>query len=72
MKRKYYAESIKIALVHDWFLKKSIGGAEKVTLFIDKLLNKNYSQPDLFALASNIEESKKNIFQNRIIKKQYY
>ena len=59
----------KIALVHDWFLKNSIGGAEKVTLFIDKLLNKNYSQPSLFALASNIEESKKNIFQNRIIKK---
>ena len=51
----------KIALVHDWFLKNSIGGAEKVTLFIDKLLNKNYSQPDLFALTSNIEESKKNI-----------
>ena len=61
----------KIALVHDWFLKNSIGGAEKVTLFIDKLLKKNYSQPSLFALASNIEESKKNIFQNRIIKKSF-
>ena len=58
-----------IALVHDWFLKNSIGGAEKVTLFIDKLLNKNYSQPDLFALVSNIEESKKNVFQKRKIKK---
>ena len=59
----------KIALVHDWFLKNSLGGAEKVTLFIDKLLNKNYSQPDLFSLVSNIEDSKNNIFQNRIIKK---
>ena len=59
----------KIALVHDWFLKDSIAGSEKVTLFIDKLLNKNYSQPSLFALTSNIEESKNNIFQNRIIKK---
>ena len=59
----------KIALVHDWFLKNSMGGAEKVTLFIDKLLKKNYSEPDLFSLVSDIEESKKNIFQNRIIKK---
>ena len=48
----------KIALVHDWFLKNSMGGAENVTLFIDKLLNQNYSQPDLFSLVSNIEESK--------------
>ena len=59
----------KIAVVHDWFLKNSMGGAEKVTYIIDKLLNKNYSQPDLFALVSNIEDSKKNIFKNRIIKK---
>ena len=58
----------KIAIVHDWFLKNSMGGAEKVTFFIDKLLNKNYSQPDLFSLVSNIEDSKKNIFQNRKIK----
>ncbi len=62
-------EDTKIAIVHDWFLKNSIGGAEKVTFFIDKLLNKNYSQPDLFSLVSNIEESKKNIFKNRRIKK---
>ena len=58
----------KIAIVHDWFLKNSMGGAEKVTFFIDKLLNKNYSQPDLFSLVSNIEDAKKNIFQNRKIK----
>ena len=45
----------KIALVHDWFLKNSIGGSEKVTFFIDKLLNKYYTQPDLFSLVSNIE-----------------
>ena len=62
-------EDTKIALVHDWYLKNSLGGAEKVTLFIDKLLNKNYSQPDLFSLVSNIEDSKNNIFQNRIINK---
>ena len=58
-----------IAIVHDWFLKNSMGGAEKVTYIIDKLINENYSQPDLFSLVSNIEDSKKNIFRNRIIKK---
>ena len=57
-----------IAIVHDWFLKNSMGGAEKVTYIIDKLINENYSQPDLFSLVSNIEESKKSIFQNRKIK----
>ena len=31
-----------IALVHDWFLKNSLGGAEKVTFIIDKLLEKKY------------------------------
>ena len=48
-----------IAIVHDWFLKNSMGGAEKVTYIIDKLINENYSQPDLFSLVSNIEDSKK-------------
>ena len=27
-----------IALIHDWFLKNSLGGAEKVTFIIDKFL----------------------------------
>ena len=47
----------KIAIVHDWFLKKSIGGAEKVTLLLDKFLINNYSTPDIFSLTSNIEIS---------------
>ena len=57
----------KFAIVHDWFLKNSMGGAEKVTFLIDKLLTKNYSQPDLFALVSNIENSEKNLFPKRKI-----
>ena len=59
----------KFAIVHDWFLKNSMGGAEKVTFSIDKLLIKNYSQPDLFALVSNIEDSEKNLFPKRKIQK---
>ena len=44
-----------IAIVHDWFLKKSFSGAEKVTLLIENFLSKNYSNPDIFSLTSNIE-----------------
>ena len=45
-----------IALVHDWFLDKSIGGSEKVTLVIDELLSNKYSIPDLFSLTENISK----------------
>ena len=47
--------SANFAIVHDWFLKKSIGGSEKVTSLIDKFLIKNYSKPDLFSLVADEE-----------------
>ena len=47
--------SANFAIVHDWFLKKSIGGSEKVTYLIDKFINKNYSKPDLFSLVADEE-----------------
>ena len=50
-----------IAIVHDWFLKNSFGGAEKVTFLIDKFLEKKYSKPDLFSLVSNINKSDRKI-----------
>ena len=50
-----------IAIVHDWFLKNSFGGAEKVTFLIDEFLEKNYSKPDLFSLVSNINKSDRKI-----------
>ena len=56
----------KIALVHDWFLKKSFGGSEKVTVILNELLNSKYSKPDVFSLTQNIENSKKNSFLKRI------
>ena len=52
-----------IALVHDWFLQKSFGGSEKVTLTLNNFLNKSYSTPDIFALTSNIQNSKINNFE---------
>ena len=48
-----------IAIIHDWFLKNSFGGAEKVSFLIDEFLEKNYSKPDLFSLVSNIKKSDK-------------
>ena len=54
--------NFKIAIIHDWFLKNSISGAEKVTSFIDKLLIKNYAKPDIFSLTSNLE-AKNQIFE---------
>ncbi len=56
-----YIRDSNIAIVHDWFLKNSMGGAEKVTFLIYDLLKKNYSNPDLFSLVSNINKSGKKI-----------
>ena len=51
-----------IAIVHDWFLKKSFGGSEKVTLTLNNFLKESYSTPDIFTLTSNIQNSKINAF----------
>ena len=32
----------KIAIIHDWFVKKSFGGSEKVTFILKDLLNERY------------------------------
>ena len=57
----------KIAIIHDWFLKDSFGGAEKVTLLLDSLINKKYSSPDIFSLTSNIKEIDNNFLKGRKI-----
>ncbi len=57
----------KIAIVHDWFLKDSFGGAEKVTLLLDSLINKKYSSPDIFSLTSNIKKFDNNFLKGRKI-----
>ena len=44
-----------IAIIHDWFIKKSLGGSEKVTFILNDLLNERYSTPDIFSLTSNIK-----------------
>ena len=57
-----YIEDSNIAIVHDWFLKKSFGGSEKVTLIINELLNNKYSNPDIFCLTSNFDNLKRKSF----------
>ena len=60
-----------IAIVHDWFLKKSIGGSEKVTFTLNDFLNKSYSNPDIHSLTSNIENLKRKNFKNNEIKTSF-
>ena len=57
----------KIAIIHDWFLKRSFGGAEKVTLILNNLLKERYSTPDIYSLTSNIESLKIKSFQENKI-----
>ena len=60
-----------IAIVHDWFLKKSFGGAEKVTIILNDFLKQQYSAPDIFSLTSNIESIEKNPFQEKEIQTSF-
>jgi len=61
----------KIAIVHDWFLKKSFGGSEKVTVILNELLNSKYSVPDVFSLTQNIESTKKDFLKNKKIQTSF-
>ena len=60
-----------IAIVHDWFLKKSFGGAEKVTIILNDFLKQRCSAPDIFSLTSNIESIEKNPFQEKKIQTSF-
>ena len=57
----------KIAIIHDWFLEKSIGGAEFVTKYIDKILTSQYKEPHIYSLVENLKESKNDFFGDRKI-----
>ncbi len=60
-----------IAIIHDWFLKKSFGGSEKVTLILNNLLKEKYSTPDIYSLTSNIESLKIKSFQENKIQTSF-
>ncbi len=60
-----------IAIVHDWFLQKSFGGAEKVSIILNDFLKERYSAPDIFALTSNIQSSEIRSFQRKKIQTSF-
>ena len=45
-----------IAIVHDWFLKKSFGGSEKVSFIINDFLKERYCKPICFLFVLPMEE----------------
>ena len=67
MKKNIHSPN-KIAIIHDWFLEKSIGGAEYVTKVIDQRLTDKYTQPDIYSIVENLKNSKKELFGDREIK----
>ena len=66
-KIKLHKKFNKVALVHDWYLKSSFGGSEKITLLMDQILKNKFSTPDLFCITENISETNNNLFKNRKI-----
>ena len=60
-----------IAIVHDWFIQKSFGGAEKVSFILNEFLKKKHSDPDIFSLTSNIESSEIKSFQGNKIQTSF-
>ena len=57
-----------IAIVHDWFIKNSMGGAEKVTKEIYENIKQRFTEPDIFALVENLSQSKRtNLFPDKKI-----
>ena len=60
-----------IALIHDWFLNSSLGGAEKVTLSIDEFLSREYTSPEIFSLTSNLRAPNHDFLRDREIKTSF-
>lgn len=56
-----------IAIVHDWFINNSMGGAEKVTKLIFENVRQKYPEPDIFALVENISSSNESLFSGKKI-----
>ena len=55
-----------IAIVHEWFLSKSIGGAENVVFLLDHFLSEKNNNPDIYSLVENISSSKNRLKNKKI------
>tara|TARA_B100000212_G_scaffold333009_1_gene301896 strand:+ start:5568 stop:6734 length:1167 start_codon:yes stop_codon:yes gene_type:complete len=56
-----------VAIIHDWFLKKSLSGSEQVTILLDKYLSNKFYEPDIYSIVENISNTKYNLFGGRKI-----
>ena len=58
----------KVALVHEWYSSKFIGGAEKALEIIYKnLIKNNFKVPELFGITKNIDPNSDQWFSNKNI-----
>ncbi len=60
-----------IALVHEWFTPRSVGGAENVVRIIDDLLTHIASQPELFSLVNEENLPKSSWLFNRKVRTSF-
>ncbi len=61
----------KIALVHEWFSRRSYGGAENVVETLDRLLAERYTKPQIFALTDGLSTTKKSWLYKRSIRTSF-
>ena len=60
-----------IALVHEWYTPRSVGGAENVVQVIDDLLTEIASQPELFSLVNEENLLKSSWLFNRKVRTSF-
>ena len=60
-----------IALVHEWFTPRSMGGAENVVHVIDDLLTEIASQPEIFSLVNDENLPENSWLFNRKVKTSF-
>ena len=61
----------KVALVHEWFTPRSVGGAEKVVLVIDELLKLKGCEIDLKALVDGESKMSESWLRGRSIETSF-
>ena len=65
---KNHLPSKKVALVHEWYSSKYIGGAEKaLEIIYGNLIKNNFEVPELFGITKNVNPASNHWFSNKKI-----